>query len=841
MALMNPGLDLTFARVRDLDVTDPGATSEVRVMLETVVSFCLNGLGCAVLETAARSAGLGVLSSGLTAGALARSAGWFHFNVNRGLLESMRLYRNTNWSTTWLASKPRGPLILVAARTLTFALSKLVLAKAAKGTLGKTTQVVFRGLPGSLAASFGIAISLVVAWFMPRCEICSQHMTLSKTLAFLVAKLLDHAISKRKARISASFTKSRASGVLERGRRYEYAPIRDPRAIRLLKLSPAGGDLARASLQIYPLDEIPDFYAVSYMWGSSDRVSNLDISEDEGELGGHIPITKSCQNVLTSLAPGGKEPRYLWIDAVCINQEDSTEKETQIPLMGDIYRGASHVLAFPDGDTTLPMGDFIRRLSYELFREKDTRPKSAAPRVTQWAKTIPSPRGGVLSGLLNWAALSYLRDGWNIPLQSGWLDRKSWIALRGILQNQYWRRAWIVQEIVLARSLILVYGNNTFTWDHLSLISQLLTSNPMIPAILSREANGKPIWDLHHTLPRYTPMINQLKGLEHESRRLPVSELLNLVSRLEIHATQARDRIYSLLALSSDANAVAHKPTYNSQTPSWAISARATVHSLRHGHIHLLLLSGLAYDYPEPGGSEPSWTPNLSRWREPREGNRRAVQARLVSCPFELGVSSDDKQLSLRGDVVGSVVAISAADPMVAAADIGSAEANWDRDMSELFVRVHDAAREVAVKQGCSDQDFYRAMVMYDSTADAHTPTQVEAAVKSFVARVRNFADGRFVDEGPAAGVADSVIDLGRSWWVHWSRYIFAITDTGLVGWVPVGTCVGDAVCLFWGCGVPFILRRKGDETFGLYGDGYFQGLEPATGDSTVMRWLKLV
>ncbi|KAK0725975.1 heterokaryon incompatibility protein-domain-containing protein [Lasiosphaeris hirsuta] len=796
MALMNPGLDLTFARLRALDVTDPGATSEVRVMLETVISFCLNGFGCAVVESVARSAGLAVLSKGFTVGAFTRTAAWFHFNLSRGLLESMQIYRNTDWSTAWLASQPRGPLILVAARTLTFALSRYVLAKVAKGALGRAAQAVFRALPGRLATSFGVAIFLGATWALPRCEICSQRMTLSKTLAFLVTKRLDRAVSKRKARISASFTRSQPSGEL-----YKYAPIRDPRAIRLLKLSPAGSDLARASLRIYPLDGIPEYYAVSYMWGSSDRVSNLDISDDDGELRGHIPITKSCQNVLSALAPGGKEPRYLWIDAVCINQEDSTEKETQIPLMGDIYRGASHVLAFPEGDTALPMGDFIRRLSYELFRQKETRRDSAVQRVTQWAKTLPPPRGGVLGRLSNRAALSYLRDGWNIPLQNGWLDRESWIALRVILQNQYWRRAWIVQEIVLARSLILVYGNNTFTWDHLSLISQLLTRNPMMPAILSREAaNGEPIWDLHHTLPRYTPMIDQLKGLERESRRLPVAELFSLVSHLEICATQARDRIYSLLALSSDADAAAHQPTYNPQMGDWAISARATTHALRHGHIHLLLLSGLAYDHPSPSsGPEPSWTPNLSRcqWREPREGNRRAAQARLASCPVELGVSPDDKQLSLRGHLVGSVVAVSAADPMMAAARISSAEANWDRVISELFVRVHDAARSVAMEQGCSDQEFYRAMVMDEGGADGHTPGQVETAVRGFVARARNFAGGRCVDEGLAAEVSDSLIDLGRPWWVHWSRYVFAVTDTGLAGWVPVGTCVGDVNASF--------------------------------------------
>ncbi|KAK3938320.1 hypothetical protein QBC46DRAFT_343702 [Diplogelasinospora grovesii] len=113
----------------------------------------------------------------------------------------------------------------------------------------------------------------------------------------------------------------------------------------------------------------------------------------------------------------------------------------------------------------------------------------------------------------------------------------------------------------------------------------------------------------------------------------------------------------------------------------------------------------------------------------------------------------------------------------------------------------------------------------------------------------------------PEAGVIDKGIDLGRPWWMHWSRYLFALTDTSLMGWVAAGTCPGDAVCLFRGCDVPFVLRKNeettkgnfhattssaieaedGDETFWLYGDGYFQGLEPTAENSDTMRWFTLV
>ena len=39
-------------------------------------------------------------------------------------------------------------------------------------------------------------------------------------------------------------------------------------------------------------------------------------------------------------------PRPIWIDAVCINQNDDLEKSGQIPLMGEIYSKAAEVLVW---------------------------------------------------------------------------------------------------------------------------------------------------------------------------------------------------------------------------------------------------------------------------------------------------------------------------------------------------------------------------------------------------------------------------------------------------------------------------------------------------------------
>jgi hypothetical protein len=40
------------------------------------------------------------------------------------------------------------------------------------------------------------------------------------------------------------------------------------------------------------------------------------------------------------------ETKYIWIDAICINQLNTTKKESQVTLIGDIYSSAEHVIVW---------------------------------------------------------------------------------------------------------------------------------------------------------------------------------------------------------------------------------------------------------------------------------------------------------------------------------------------------------------------------------------------------------------------------------------------------------------------------------------------------------------
>jgi hypothetical protein len=119
---------------------------------------------------------------------------------------------------------------------------------------------------------------------------------------------------------------------------YKYEDLPSPRSIRLLCLEPSSGvDELRAYFQLATIDEPPAYEALSYTWGESIFSETLNIGNKT------VNITKNLARALLYYQLD-RGPRLLWIDAVCINQENFQEKGQQVGLMGNIYSKASRVL-----------------------------------------------------------------------------------------------------------------------------------------------------------------------------------------------------------------------------------------------------------------------------------------------------------------------------------------------------------------------------------------------------------------------------------------------------------------------------------------------------------------
>lgn len=79
-----------------------------------------------------------------------------------------------------------------------------------------------------------------------------------------------------------------------------------------------------------------DYTALSYVWGNAAFTTFMVCN------GRKLPITATVESMLRSICSPLK-PRRLWLDAVCLNQNDLDEKRQQVPLMGEIHAEASKV------------------------------------------------------------------------------------------------------------------------------------------------------------------------------------------------------------------------------------------------------------------------------------------------------------------------------------------------------------------------------------------------------------------------------------------------------------------------------------------------------------------
>ncbi|OCK73896.1 HET-domain-containing protein, partial [Lepidopterella palustris CBS 459.81] len=160
---------------------------------------------------------------------------------------------------------------------------------------------------------------------------------------------------------------------------YDSLPV-DSDSIRILTLLPGDKNqfselqcelkcakIDRASGSVTALEppfEATPFEALSYTWGESVKTHTLLCN------GLKIEITRNLFDALTELRHKSTE-RNMWIDAICINQEDANEKSKQIPLMKHIYQHATRVLIWlgPEGDSTEHALDLIRLASKCAQRE----------------------------------------------------------------------------------------------------------------------------------------------------------------------------------------------------------------------------------------------------------------------------------------------------------------------------------------------------------------------------------------------------------------------------------------------------------------------------------------
>tara|TARA_R110002003_G_scaffold1184_16_gene22712 strand:- start:20010 stop:20570 length:561 start_codon:yes stop_codon:yes gene_type:complete len=127
---------------------------------------------------------------------------------------------------------------------------------------------------------------------------------------------------------------------------YENWPLTAPKSFRLFTISEEidGNTTIACTLSSFDLDKAPPYIALSYTWGTADDKQKIALSPGNSTL----LVTKTCHSALGRLRKCYCKPdstvRHFWIDAICIDQSNVQERNTQVAMMADIYRTASRVV-----------------------------------------------------------------------------------------------------------------------------------------------------------------------------------------------------------------------------------------------------------------------------------------------------------------------------------------------------------------------------------------------------------------------------------------------------------------------------------------------------------------
>lgn len=154
--------------------------------------------------------------------------------------------------------------------------------------------------------------------------------------------------------------------------------------IRLLELRPGrNSSLVTCSIGHHYLDDGPVYVALSYTWGNIDITKPIVISRHREfvssrddpkvvqtvELETQVEVTINLEAALRQLRASGYEK--VWIDALCINQEDDAERREQVLKMNRIYKRAREVVVWlgPEKENSDRAMAFIRSHEDPNFEE----------------------------------------------------------------------------------------------------------------------------------------------------------------------------------------------------------------------------------------------------------------------------------------------------------------------------------------------------------------------------------------------------------------------------------------------------------------------------------------
>jgi hypothetical protein len=586
---------------------------------------------------------------------------------------------------------------------------------------------------------------------------------------------------------------------------YRYRPL-SPGSIRLLSLTPP------QTLEAFDLHDAPPYFALSYAWGVQTPRAQI-------EVGGHIlPISTSLAAAIKELQKTG-EFRWVWVDKICINQDDTLERSKQVQMMHLIYSSALRTLIWLGHDSgecseAWQLVDHI----YDVFRRENPR----AEFIADIPFRLYSAQHHTSSGLPS-------------------LDHKLWGDLRRLLKLPWFTRVWIIQEVVLSRDdPTILHGQQRYQWNRLAWAASWLRRNgylrlPQIPNTMQN--------------------VDTISNIQRSSGCWRLDALL-VTTSTKCHASDQRDKLYGLLGLAAEMQAMPNPallPDYNltvdkiyTNAALYFLSRSLSVLTRANG------LSGAATQSQRVNMSQleglPTWVPNWCDYLV----SERVIAKSLSWLQYqgkagEVGVLGFPKHYNASA---GREICISLTrDPAVVRlgglkADLVRYTIPFDDEKTQApddgrlppLLRLWETILPLLLSERKPSQTQMTTLVaswVKATTAEQHALAgrTAEEMLKDGLAYLRQHYTSKDRCHSWLALELLGKIDVGgdgSTYAALASNFCFGrnfiLTHGGHIGIAPLDTSAGDVVAVLFGGGVPYILRQQGTG-FLFVGESYVSGL----------------
>ncbi|CAM1503623.1 Fc.00g012140.m01.CDS01 [Cosmosporella sp. VM-42] len=593
-----------------------------------------------------------------------------------------------------------------------------------------------------------------------------------------------------------------------------------------------------------------DFHALSYCWGDpSDyvkiSVGSANDTADSQSTQKPFSVARTVEAALRRLRRPRK-PLTIWIDAVCINQENTQERTQQVKLMSDIYSLATRVhIWLGDKD---PGIEACLRLVREIYNFNERQcpggdvcqchgtPHSLKTETLD-AKMQGKKENATFRGMHEiFHALKSQFPREVIDLAGGPKEAELSLLMSVLFANPWFSRVWVVQEVTLSHMCSVHCSDVVIPWKELVQVNTWLNAPQFARqrAHIESQIVMAPIWIILGKFRRSTRIGEPRRRHSPEPNELPgILEVFLL--GLDLRATDPRDKLFALLTFGKGTCILGElneliKPDYDK--PVDQVFADFTRWWIRR-HRSLSILSII---HCQPGrtwqntlGPDDSAYP-LKRptWAVRSEGRLRWARANLDS-QFKFRATkqrtpnlslldiSDPFVLRLSGTRVSDIRAIGHAS--IEEFYPYDKEKNKRAEISTVFDTIVDPCEFTGIWTSANIPRFkndssQRAQLKYEDHLRCHWSYVPSPKLKAL-----RIPTGRTLEWYETDRLPTCV-----------SKCFFVASD-GRFGLCPGTASEGDSIALLDGGKVPYLLRRvqdasrPEDDQFELVGECYVDGI----------------